>query len=341
MIHSRLYPIIRPFLFQIDPEKAHDLTLSFLQKIQSSSVGKRFIEQKVKKKPCEVFGISFANPIGLAAGLDKNADYLDIWQSLGFGFAEIGTVTPQPQAGNPKPRLFRIPDAQALINRMGFNSKGVDYVLENLKSYQGEMPVGVNIGKNKSTSLEKSLDDYLYVLKRVFLYADYICINISSPNTPDLRTLQFGEYLIHLLNGIKKEQEHLCQIHKKYVPILVKISPDLNDTEVDSIADTMLSTKMDGLIATNTTTGRKLIKHQTYAQEVGGLSGRPLNYGSTQTIQQFSRKFQGRMPIIGVGGIDSVVSAQEKIQAGASLLQLYTGFVYQGPGLIKKICQYL
>lgn len=335
-----LYPLLRPVLFQFDPEQAHHLSLKTLDKMSQTSFAP-LLKQKIESRPRTVWGLRFKNPVGLAAGLDKNADCLSIWEYLGFGFVEVGTVTPKAQAGNPKPRLFRLSDAKAIINRMGFNSKGADYVVERLSAYQGKLPVGVNIGKNKDTPLENSLDDYSAVLTKTFPFADYICVNISSPNTPALRELQFGEHLVHLLSGLRLKHQQLCQTYHRKTPLLVKISPDLTQREIESICDTVLSTQMDGVVATNTTVSREGVARLKFSDEQGGLSGQPLLSASTAVLAQFSQHVHGKVPLVGVGGVNSAANAQEKFAAGASLVQLYTGFIYQGPSLVRKICSVL
>lgn len=283
--------------------------------------------------------LDFPNPIGLAAGLDKNGEFIDALAALGFGFIEIGTVTPRPQPGNPLPRIFRIPEAQAVINRLGFNNHGVDKLLENIQraSYSGLL--GINIGKNFDTPLEKAADDYLLCLRKVYRRASYITVNISSPNTQNLRQLQNSKELDHLLGALKLEQNKLSDKYGKYTPIAVKIAPDLDSSQIKSIASLLTKHKIDGVIATNTTLTRSGISQHTAAQEQGGLSGAPLTQISTTVIRQLNQCLQGAVPIIGVGGIMSGEDAQEKINAGASLVQIYTGLIYRGPGLLKDIAK--
>jgi dihydroorotate dehydrogenase len=289
------------------------------------------------KKPVTVAGMTFDNPVGLAAGLDKNGDCIDAFGSMGFGFVEIGTVTPRPQPGNPKPRLFRLPEKQAIINRMGFNNKGVDHLVEQVKRAQFSGPIGINIGKNKDTEESKALEDYLICLNKVYPYASYITINISSPNTPGLRNLQYGEALDKLLAGLKAAQETLTQTHSKYVPLFIKIAPDLSDVEIESIAQSLIKSEMDGVIATNTTLSRDAVQGLQHAEEMGGLSGSVMTQMSLDVTRKLANALDRAMPIIGVGGIDSPEAAQARLDAGASLVQVYSAFIYQGPSLVKRI----
>lgn len=289
------------------------------------------------KKPVTVAGMTFDNPVGLAAGLDKNGDCIDAFASMGFGFVEIGTVTPRSQPGNPKPRLFRIPEKHAIINRMGFNNKGVDHLIEQVKKAQFKGPIGINIGKNKDTEEANALDDYLICLNKVYPYASYVTINISSPNTPGLRNLQYGEALDKLLVGLKAAQETLTQTHSKYVPLFIKIAPDLSDEEIESIAASLINSKMDGVIATNTTLSRDAVQGLKHADEMGGLSGSVMTDMSLEVTRKLNKALDRAIPIIGVGGIDSPKAAQARLDAGASLVQVYSAFIYQGPSLVKRI----
>lgn len=333
-----LYPLIRPILFSLDPEKAHDLSLSMMGKLQDSPF--RFIlNNQLVSDPFELWGLQFPNRVGLAAGLDKNGRYLDALGALGFGFVEVGTVTPKPQAGNDKPRMFRLPEAEAIINRMGFNNDGVDQLVENIKGSEYKGIVGINIGKNKTTPEEQAVDDYMIGMEKVFPYADYITVNISSPNTPGLREMQFGSLLDELLKGIKDKQKQLAEQHKKQVPVLVKIAPDLSDEEIEKVADSFVRFDIDGVIATNTTLDRSTVKGFHHADEAGGLSGRVLADSSTQVLAKLNQALQGNIPTIGVGGIHDAKSAVAKIQAGASLVQIYSCFIYQGPALIQEVAQ--
>ncbi|MCC8456175.1 MULTISPECIES: quinone-dependent dihydroorotate dehydrogenase [Photorhabdus] len=334
------YPLVRKALFQLDPERAHELTFRQLKRITGSPF-EFLIRQSVATKPVTCMGLSFKNPLGLAAGLDKDGDCIDAFGAMGFGFIEIGTVTPRAQAGNDKPRLFRIVEAEGLINRMGFNNLGVDNLVENVKKAKYGGVIGINIGKNKDTPVEHGKDDYLICMDKVYPHAGYITINISSPNTPGLRTLQYGEALDDLLSAIKNKQSELQQKYQKYVPVAVKIAPDLSQEELIQIADSLIRHNIDGAIATNTTLDKRLVEGLNYCQQAGGLSGRPVQLRSTEIIHQLSQELSGKIPIIGVGGIDSLVSAREKIAAGASLIQIFSGFIYHGPKLIKDIVNHI
>ena len=332
--------LVQKILLKCEPETSHDFTINWLRKTQHTPL-KWIYSVPTIKKPVTVAGITFDNPVGLAAGLDKNGDCIDAFGQMGFGFVEIGTVTPRPQAGNPKPRLFRLPEKQAIINRMGFNNKGVDHLVSQVKQAQFKGPIGINIGKNKDTEEAKALDDYLICLNKVYPYASYVTINISSPNTPGLRNLQYGEALNALLTGLKQAQETLTQTHGKYVPLFIKIAPDLSDEEIKSIAESLIVTKMDGVIATNTTLSRKGVEGVKYGDEAGGLSGSVLTDMSLNVTRKLSKALDRAIPIIGVGGIDSPESAKARLDAGASLVQVYSAFIYQGPELVKRIVKAL
>ncbi|PLV62162.1 quinone-dependent dihydroorotate dehydrogenase [Erwinia sp. B116] len=334
------YPFVRKALFQLDPERVHELTLQQLKRLSGTPL-RGLIRQSLPFRPVSCMGLTFKNPLGLAAGLDKNGECIDAFGAMGFGFIEIGTVTPRPQPGNDKPRMFRIVEAGGIINRMGFNNLGVDHLVENVKKAHFDGILGINIGKNKDTPVEQGKDDYLISMDKIYPYAGYIAINISSPNTPGLRSLQYGEALDDLLSVVKTRQAELQQIHHKYVPVAVKIAPDLTEEELIQVADSLVRHNIDGVIATNTTLDRSLVAGLKYADEAGGLSGRPVQLRSTEIIRRLSAELQGRLPIIGVGGIDSLVSAREKIAAGATLVQIYSGFIYQGPPLIKEIVTHL
>ncbi|AGE86823.1 quinone-dependent dihydroorotate dehydrogenase [Cronobacter sakazakii] len=334
------YPFVRKALFQLDPERAHEFTFQQMRRITGTPL-EALLRQKVPSKPVTCMGLTFKNPLGLAAGLDKNGECIDALGALGFGSVEIGTVTPRPQPGNDKPRLFRLVEAEGLINRMGFNNLGVDNLVENVKKAHFDGVLGINIGKNKDTPVEQGKDDYLICMEKVFPYAGYIAINISSPNTPGLRSLQYGDALDDLLAAIKNQQQRLSQKHHKYVPVAVKIAPDLSLEELIQVADSLVRHNIDGVIATNTTLDRSLVQGMKYCDETGGLSGRPLQLKSTEIIRLLSQELQGRLPIIGVGGIDSVIAAREKIAAGASLIQIYSGFIFKGPPLVKEIVTHL
>lgn len=334
------YPIVRPALFKLDPERAHELTFQQLRFMNGTPL-EMFYRQNLPSRPVTCMGLTFKNALGLAAGLDKNAECIDAFAAMGFGFVEVGTVTPRAQAGNDKPRMFRLVEAGGIINRMGFNNLGVDHLVENVKKARFNGVLGINIGKNKDTPVEQGKDDYLICMEKVYAHAGYIAINISSPNTPGLRSLQYGEALDDLLSSIKQKQKELEQRHLKYVPLAVKIAPDLSEEELIQVADSLIRHQIDGVIANNTTLDRSLVSGLKHAEEAGGLSGRPVQSRSTAVIQRLSQELQGRLPIIGVGGIDSLTAAREKIAAGATLVQIYSGFIYQGPGLIKDIVTHL
>jgi dihydroorotate dehydrogenase len=332
-----MYPLIRKFLFQLDPERSHYFALQGLQLAYSLGCS-RFLAKKIIK-PCKVMGLSFPNPIGLAAGLDKNAEYINALASLGFGFIEVGTVTPKPQEGNPTPRLFRLVKEEAIINRLGFNNKGVEYIVNQLKKTRYQGILGINIGKNRDTPIENALDDYLFCFRHLCKFASYVTVNVSSPNTEGLRNLQGSAYLTHLLAELKKEQKSFELTQKKYVPLVVKIAPDLSEKELQDIANIFLEQQIDGVIATNTTTQRDGVENSPFAKERGGLSGKPLCERNTQIIRKLALLLQNKIPIIASGGITDARSAQEKLQAGASLLQVYTGFIYTGPKIIERLGQ--
>jgi dihydroorotate dehydrogenase len=333
-----LYELIRPVLFQFDAETAHNLGLTSLR--LAAKLGPlNPMRQNPAGKPRTVMGLEFPNPVGLAAGMDKNGDCIEGMAALGFGFLEIGTVTPRPQPGNPKPRMFRLVEQQAVINRLGFNNKGVDYLLEQVKARRANIRLGINIGKNLTTAVENALDDYLMGLRKVYLHADYIAVNISSPNTPGLRKLQTAEYLGELLGGLELEREKLAQEHGKRVPMAVKIAPDLELDEIAPLVDKLLKHKADAVIATNTTLSRVGVEGSPYSSEAGGLSGKPLFERATETVARLAEALQGEMPIIACGGIFSAADAKAKLDAGASLVQIYTGFIYRGPDLIKEIAE--
>ncbi|MBQ4848907.1 quinone-dependent dihydroorotate dehydrogenase [Pseudoalteromonas sp. MMG012] len=330
------YDIARRYMFSRDAEWAHDFALNNLRRFANTPLSAAW-SQTVADKPVNFLGLDFKNPVGLAAGLDKNAECIDAFSQMGFGFIEVGTVTPRPQAGNDKPRIFRLPDAHAVINRMGFNNKGVDNLVSNVKASRYSGILGINIGKNKDTPNEQGKDDYINCMRKVFEYASYITVNISSPNTPGLRDLQYGDALDDLLESLKCEQMDLIAKHNKSVPMLVKIAPDIDAVQVAQIAESLTKNRIDGVIATNTTLERTAVQGMQYAEEAGGLSGRPVREKSTFVVDELRRITDGKLPIIGVGGIDSAESAKEKLSAGADLVQVYTGFIYEGPGLVKRI----
>ncbi len=326
-----MYSALRPLLFKMEAERAHELALSALSYLP------QFYFRKPQGMPVKAMGLDFPHPVGLAAGLDKNGEYLDGLAKIGFSSIELGTVTPRPQEGNPKPRLFRLPEAQAIINRMGFNNQGVDTLITHIKNTRYKGIVGINIGKNKDTALNKAVDDYLYCLRKVYEHASYITINISSPNTPDLRQLQQGEYFANLLTQLQMEQIKLSDQFQRHVPLVVKVSPDETDETLKQMTEIILHHGVEGIIATNTTCSRELVKHLPHAEEQGGLSGRPLTDLSNQCLRLLKQYVGDELTLIGVGGIDSSISAQEKLNAGASLVQVYSGLIYQGPELVSRI----
>jgi dihydroorotate dehydrogenase len=326
-----MYALLRSLLFCVTPEISHYLALNALR------VTPPFCFTKPNKNPIQAMGMDFPHPVGLAAGLDKNGEYLDALAKLGFSFIEVGTVTPRPQEGSSKPRLFRLTKAQAIINRMGFNNHGVDALIANINKSNYRGILGINIGKNKDTPLEKAVEDYIYCLRKVYGHASYVTINISSPNTPNLRDLQSEDYFKKLMNELREEQLELADKQQSYVPLVVKISPDESDEALKRMADTMVLLGIDGIIATNTTCSREGVKDLPYADEQGGLSGRPLALKATRCLRLLREVVGEDVTLIGVGGIDSPEEAQDKLSAGASLLQLYTGLIYKGPGLVADI----
>ena len=329
------YSLLRPALFALDAETAHHLTLSTLRLLQRAGLVRA---RGAAPDGCarEVMGIRFPNPVGLAAGLDKNGEYIDALAALGFGFIEIGTVTPRPQPGNPRPRLFRLPRADAIINRMGFNNLGVDRLVENVQRASWRGVLGINIGKNLATALADAASDYLTCLRKVYASASYVTVNISSPNTRGLRDLQAAAQLETLLSALAAERDRLADAHGKRVPLALKIAPDLEATEIVEIAEQLERYAIDAVIATNTTVSRESVAGLPHADEAGGLSGAPVKSRSTNVIRDLAKALGGRVPVIGVGGIASGADAQEKIAAGASLVQLYTGLVYRGPDLVDE-----
>lgn len=329
-----IYKFVQPILFKLEPEFAHKLACKSLKISNKLGLVKQLFQVKqFNQDSFELFGIKFKNKLGLAAGLDKNGEYLDIWEQLGFGFVEIGTVTPKSQVGNPKPRLFRDIKNQALINKMGFNNNGVDSLLKNIKNSNYTGVLGINIGKNKDTPLDEASQDYIYCLKKAYNYADYFTINISSPNTANLRQLQSKEYLSDLLDNIKLSQNHLAEENAKYKPILVKLSPDLEEKELYSACDLIIEKKIDGIILANTTINYT----STIKNAAGGLSGAPLTDKSRELLIKV-RDYLGKdFPIISVGGINSIDEALARFNSGADLIQLYTSFIYQGPKIVQGI----
>lgn len=330
-----MYSLIRSLLFKLDEEKAHHLSLEALRYIPKSF----FSQPTWSGKPIQALGLEFDHPVGLAAGLDKNGDYVEALDKLGFSFIEIGTVTPRAQEGHLKPRLFRLPKAHGIINRMGFNNHGVEAMVSTISRVHTNAILGINIGKNKETPLNHAVDDYLFCLRHVYPHASYITLNISSPNTPDLRQLQDSDYFNHLMNQLREEQLHLSDRYRRYVPIVIKLSPDESDDALKRMAETIMQLGIDGIIATNTTCAREAVASLPYGNESGGLSGRPLFSRSTDCLRVLKQVVGDEVPLIGVGGIDSVETAREKLEAGARLVQVYTGLIYQGPGLIKRIVE--
>ncbi|HSH48781.1 MAG TPA: quinone-dependent dihydroorotate dehydrogenase [Halomonas sp.] len=334
-----MYSLARSLLFRLEAEKSHALALASLDWAHRLGVARRLGGGRVDD-PVTLMGLNFPNRVGLAAGLDKNADHLDALGALGFGFIEVGTVTPRPQAGNPRPRLFRLPEAGAIINRMGFNNAGVDHLIERVKASRFNGILGINIGKNLTTPVEQAVDDYLLCLTRVHAHADYVTVNISSPNTPGLRDLQFGARLDALLGRLREEGTRLDQAAGRRVPLAVKIAPDMSEEEVALVARSLQHSGLDGAIATNTTLSREAVQGLTHGDEQGGLSGRPV-FASSNRVIRILREELPDMPIIGVGGIDSGEAALAKRAAGADLVQLYSGFIYRGPPLVGECARAL
>jgi dihydroorotate dehydrogenase len=341
------YSFARPFLFNMDPEAAHELTLNNLERIQNTPLMCLASQTRVSD-PVTLAGLTFPNRVGLAAGLDKNARCIDAWGAMGFGFVEVGTVTPLGQPGNPKPRMFRLPQANALINRLGFNNEGLDAFVRNVQQsrlrrapQRGDMLLGLNIGKNAATPIERATDDYLIGLRGVYPHADYVTVNISSPNTKNLRALQSDEALDQLLGALAQEREVLADQHRARKPIFVKIAPDLDEAQVAVIADTLRRHGMDGVIATNTTLSREAVKSLPHAEEAGGLSGAPVLEASNAVIRQLRARLGAGYPIIGVGGILSGADAVSKIEAGADVVQIYSGLIYKGPALVGEAARAL
>ncbi|MBV6287309.1 quinone-dependent dihydroorotate dehydrogenase [Pseudomonas aegrilactucae] len=330
-----MYTLARQLLFKLSPETSHDLSLDLI-----GAGGRLGLNGLLTKAPASlpvtVMGLEFANPVGLAAGLDKNGTAIDGFAQLGFGFVEIGTVTPRAQPGNPKPRLFRLPEAEAIINRMGFNNLGVDHLLGRVRAANYRGVLGINIGKNFDTPVERAVDDYLICLDKVYDHASYVTVNVSSPNTPGLRSLQFGDSLKQLLEALAVRREALALAHGKRVPLAIKIAPDMSDEETAQVAAALLATGMDAVIATNTTLGREGVQGLEHGDEAGGLSGAPVREKSTHTVRTLAGELGGKLPIIAAGGITEGRHAAEKIAAGASLVQIYSGFIYKGPALIRE-----
>ena len=332
-----LYSLLRPIVFLLDPEKAHHLTLHSLD--LACRVGLIKAHPRQPAESIEVMGLSFPSVVGLAAGLDKNGEHIDSLAALGFGFIEVGTVTPRPQPGNPKPRLFRLPEAEAIINRMGFNNLGVDYLIKQVEKAKFEGIIGINIGKNFDTPIEKAIDDYLIGLKKVYPHASYVTVNISSPNTANLRDLQQKDQLGGLLSALKQEQQRLQKQYGNYVPLVLKIAPDMDDEALNTVAETLLACEIDGVIATNTTVSREAVENLPHGEEQGGLSGAPLTKRSTAVVKKLHEVLGNQIPIIAAGGIMSAEDAQAKLDAGARLVQVYSGLIYRGPQLVLDIIE--
>ena len=331
-----LFDIAQKIILRMDAEHAHDTALSILKRSANTPVANLY-RQSLSPKPIELMGLYFPNPVGLAAGLDKDGQAIDAFHAMGFGHVEVGTVTPRPQPGNPPPRLFRIEEKKAIINRMGFNNLGVNNLKTNLLAKKSSILVGINIGKNKDTPIEQGKDDYLICMEHLYDVADYITVNISSPNTPGLRSLQYGEQLNELLSHLKDKQSELSNKYDKYVPLSLKISPDLSEDEIASVASSLLQWKFDSVIATNTTLDRDFLPNHPHSRESGGLSGAPLMEKATKVVKALKSHLEDEIPIIAAGGIMSASDAAEKFSAGAKLVQIYSGFIYHGPKLIKQI----
>jgi dihydroorotate dehydrogenase len=335
-----LYGLARPLLFALDPERAHDLTLASLE-APGAALAMCAVAGPRVDDPVQLLGLRFRNRVGLAAGLDKNAAHVDALARMGFGFVEVGTVTPRAQPGNPQPRMFRLPGANALINRMGFNNLGLDAFVENVRRRRGDVVLGLNIGKNAATPIERATDDYLEGLRRTWPHADYVTVNISSPNTKNLRQLQGGDELTAMLSALAAERTVLSRSTRREVPMLVKIAPDLDDAQIEAIARVLVAQGVDGVIATNTTVSREAVAGLPHADEAGGLSGAPVFEASNRVIRALRQLLPPRYPIVGVGGIMSGDDAVAKVQAGADLVQLYTGLIYRGPALVGECARAL
>ncbi|HFC8517412.1 quinone-dependent dihydroorotate dehydrogenase [Neisseria weaveri] len=327
-----MYSLARSLLFKMDAEKSHHLALNSLKTAHKLGFAPNVSNQT---RPTRLMGLDLPNPVGLAAGLDKNGEYIDALASLGFGFIEVGTITPKPQSGNPQPRLFRVPEHQGIINRMGFNNHGIDAMIRNIRASKYSGILGINIGKNAVTPIENAADDYLICLEKAYPHASYITVNISSPNTKNLRALQGGDELSALLTALKNKQAHLAAAHGRYVPLAVKIAPDLDDQQIADIAHVVIQTEMDGIIATNTTIDKSSLGQHPLANEQGGLSGLPVRQASNRVLQQLAQHIDGKLPIIGVGGIMNGEDAALKLRLGATAVQIYSGLIYAGPQLVR------
>jgi dihydroorotate dehydrogenase len=335
-----MYPLLRPLLFRLDAERAHDLALAGIDAAFRCR-GNRLLAHAPPPLPVEIFGLQLANPVGLAAGLDKNGAHVDALAALGFGFIEVGTTTPRPQPGNPRPRMFRLPSHEAVINRLGFNNAGVDALVRNVERAAWRGVLGINIGRNKDTPNERATDDYLHCLERVHARASYVTVNISSPNTSGLRDLQEEETLRRFIGTLREAQERLAARDGQRKPMLLKIAPDLDEAALDAMAAVLLDAGIDGVVATNTTIDRSAVAGDRHAGEAGGLSGKPLLARSTAVLAGLARRFGGKVPLVGVGGILEGKDAAAKVAAGASLVQFYTGLVYRGPALVGECVEAL
>lgn len=333
-----MYTLLRNILFCLPAEASHNIALRAM-KLGDAVGASGLLAARMPEtlSPKRVMGIDFPHVVGLAAGLDKNADYVDALSAMGFGFVEVGTLTPRPQSGNPKPRMFRLKSEQAIINRLGFNNKGIDYACDNIARLKRRGVLGINIGKNFDTPVEQANEDYIHCLRRAYKLADYITVNISSPNTPGLRNLQFGDEFNSLLDALKTEQAALQASHGKYTPIAVKLAPDMAEQEIAACCESLLAREIDGIIATNTTLDREAVAAHALANEAGGLSGAPLSMRSCDVLKSIKAEVGDRIPVISVGGIMTAELAQQRLAAGADLVQLYTGFIYAGPPLIGQI----
>tara|TARA_B100000035_G_scaffold298953_1_gene293200 strand:- start:16197 stop:17216 length:1020 start_codon:yes stop_codon:yes gene_type:complete len=335
ILNRLIFELYKKIAFKVDPEKVHDVSLVLLENIYKSYIGRLF-HKKITNKSTKQFDINFDNPVGLAAGFDKNADYLNFISNVGFGFVEVGTLTPKAQLGNPKPRIFRLIKDEAIINHLGFNNKGIDYGIARIKRFNKNIPIGINIGKNASTDVRDAFRDYEYCLRKAYSVADYITLNISSPNTKDLRDLQKGEKISNFLHSIKSLHDNLKKVYKKHTPLVIKIAPDITNEMIFDLSELLERYEIDGIICTNTTIDKSCLDNK-YKDIQGGLSGKPLIEKSNKVLAEFSKIVDKNVTIIGVGGIDSWETANNKFNLGADLLQLYTGLVYKGPGVIKEI----
>jgi dihydroorotate dehydrogenase len=328
------YCLLKPLIFALDPETAHEMSIAGMKALGRSGLAPA--ARPLHGRRVTVMGLDFPNPVGMAAGLDKNGEGIDVLASWGWGFLEIGTVTPRPQPGNPKPRLFRLPEAMGVINRMGFNNHGVAALVENVKAAKFKGILGINIGKNFDTPIEKAADDYLACLDQVYAHASYVTVNISSPNTKNLRQLQGDAELDALLGALKARQAQLAQQHGRHVPLALKIAPDLDDAQIAAIADALRRHRIEGVIATNTTLSREGVEHLPHGNETGGLSGAPVFEKSTEVVRKLAKALAGELPIIAAGGITDGARAKAKLEAGAALVQIYSGLIYRGPELVKE-----